>query len=54
MILQYHLQGVFVIHGQFILSVVVVCTPKEYNKFSMGKIEEILSATWVVFRTHLL
>jgi len=47
MILQYHLQGVFVTHGQFILSVVVVvvCIPRKYNKFSMGKIEEILSAT---------
>jgi hypothetical protein len=46
MILQYHLQGVFVTHGHFILSVVVVvCIPRKYNKFSMGKIEEILSAT---------
>jgi len=31
MILQYQLQGVFVTHGQFILSV-VVCIPRKYNK----------------------
>jgi hypothetical protein len=32
MILQYQLKGVFDTHGQFKLSVVVVCMLRKYNK----------------------
>jgi len=59
MILQYQLQGVFVTHGNsyrlLLFSAFQGNTIKAgLFKFSMGKTEEFLSATWVVFMTHLL